>query len=212
VDVACGGATHRVLLRRGKLVLADHSLPAEAAAFALGAPPSPCFDVYRSWRSREQWEIALQPRGPGFHQLYRRPPLPKDLGVPLERGIARSWERRWARGEGLSGYVLKRALLGKAESSLETAFLGAVRRLDGGPVERLEIDVGPTAEARGSIDGRGSWLFVRVRPEWLREVGLTRRSLVDRSTFVVDVDPLTVVAWRADGAAWRAELVVRAGA
>ena len=197
--------------RRGGLVLVDHSITAEAAAAALGAPTTACFDVYRSWRAREQWEIALQPRGPGFHQLYRRPPLPKPLLEPLERGIARGWERRAARGEGLASYVLQRAVRAKAEAALESSFLGAVRRFDGGPVERLELLLGPAPEARGTIAPQGSWLVVRVTPDWLRNVGLARGSVVERE-FVVSVAPTRrVVAWREDGppGTWRAELATR---
>ena len=212
VDVAvdCGGEDHRVRLRRGSLVLVHHSLPAEAAAVALGAPTNACFEIYRSWRSREQWEIALQPRGPGFHQLYRRPPLPKPLLESLERGVARAWERRAARGEGLAGYALQRAIRAKAEPALESAFERAIRRFDGGRIERLELLVGTTTEARGSIAPKGCWLVVRVTPDWLRTVGLTRRSLLGRE-FVVTVDPVRVVEWREDGPAgtWRAELAAR---
>ena len=211
VPVDCGGDQHVVRFRRGSIVLVDHSIGAEAAAVALGAPAPACFDVYRSWRSREQWEIALQPRGPGFHQLYRRPPLPKPLLEPLERGIARGWERRAARGEGLAGYVLQRAMRAKAEPALESSFSTAVRRRNGGPVQRLELTIGPTPEARGTIDPRGSWLVVRVTPDWLRGVGLARRAVVDRE-FVVSLTPSrTVVAWREDGppGTWRAELAER---
>jgi hypothetical protein len=211
VPVACGGEFHLVRFRRGSIVLADHSIAAEAAAVALGAPAPACFDVYRSWRAREQWEIALQPRGPGFHQLYRRPPLPKPLLEPLERGIARGWERRAARGEGLAGYVLQRAVRAKAEPALESSFATAVRRLEGGRVERLELLMGPSPEARGRIDPQGSWLVVRVTPDWLRTIGLAHRAITERE-FVVTLSPVRqVVGWRPDDrpGTWRAELVER---
>jgi hypothetical protein len=192
-------------------VLADHSLAAEAAAVALGAPAPACFDVYRSWRAREQWEIALQPRGPGFHQLYRRPPLPKPLLEPLERGIARGWERRAGRGEGLAGYVLQRAVRAKAEPALESAFSSAVRRLGGGRIQRLELTIGPSVEARGVIGADGSWLEVRVTPEWLRDIGLARRATLGRA-FVVALDPVPRVGGcprDGDAGPGRAELAER---
>ena len=207
VDVACGDESHRVLLRRGKVVLVDHSIAAEAAAVALGASSPACFDVYRSWRSREQWEIALQPRGPGFHQLYRRPPLPKPLLEPLERGIARGWERRAARGEGLAGYVLQRGIRSKAEPALEAAFAVAVRRLGGGAVKRLELTVGSSPWVQGTITASESTLLVRVTPDWFRRVGLPRLATHDRA-FVVAVEPhRLVVDWREAGAGrWTAHL------
>ena len=194
VEVDCGGATHRVLLRRGKLVLADHTIAAEAAVMALGASPPPCFDVYRSWRSREQWEIALQPRGPGFHQLYRRPPLPAGLGQPLERGIVRGWERRASRGEPAAGYALQKALRAKAEPMLANAFRRAVLDLEGGPTKRLELSIGPTPWVSGEITGTNSSLLVRVEPDWLRTVGLPRRNERSEGTdFVLAMTPKRLV-------------------
>jgi hypothetical protein len=43
--VSCGGATHEVLWRWGRLVAADHDLDAEAALVALGGEPCPCLEV-----------------------------------------------------------------------------------------------------------------------------------------------------------------------
>lgn len=208
VEVACGGETHAVLLRRGKVVLADHSIAAEAAAVALGATSPPCFDVYRSWRSREQWEIALQPRGPGFHQLYRRPPLPKPLLDPLERGIARGWERRAARGEGLAAYVLQRSARAKATPPLESALEQAVRRLGGGPIKRFELTFGSSPWVQGTITSTESSLLVRLTPDWLRRVGLPRMATFE-GRFVVAVEPRRlVVDWREAGdGRWTAHLV-----
>lgn len=200
VEVACGGDVHRVLLRHGKVVLEHHVLASEAAVVALGAPSAPCFEVYRSWRAREQWEIALQPRGPGFHQLYRRPPLPAPLLDPLERGIARSWERRAARDEGLANYVLHRAIRAKAEPALAAAFDAAVRAVGGGPIKRLELSIGPLLEVSGRITSTESTLLVRVAPDWLRTVGHPRRALDAQQRFVVAVavEPeVRVVSWQA---------------
>lgn len=196
-----------MLVRRGKVVLVDHSIAAEAAAVALGASSPACFDVYRSWRSREQWEIALQPRGPGFHQLYRRPPLPRPLLDPLERGIARGWERRSARGEGLAGYVLQRSIRAKADPALESAFGYDVRRFDGGPIKKLELTIGSSPWVQGTITTIESALVVRVTPDWLRRVGLPRLATHDRR-FVVAVEPRRlVVDWREAGPGrWSAHL------
>lgn len=202
VDVACGGQTHRVLVRRGQVVLADHVLAAEAVAIALGAPAPACFEVYRSWRAREQWEIALQPRGPGFHQLYRRPPLPAPLAMPLELGIVRGWERRSQRGEPAAGYCLQRAIRARAEPALAAAFRAAVLERDGGPTKRLELAVGSAPSVEGEITRTNSSLVVRVAPEWLRTVGLPRRAAGGApADFVVAVAPVLVVDWlpRPDG-------------
>ncbi len=204
-EVACGGEIHHVLLRRGKLVLADHVLGAEAAAVALGAPSPPCFDVYRSWRLREQWEVALAPRGPGFHQLYRRPPLPPALALPLERGFARAWERRAARGDELTAYLLHKAIRMKAEPALSTAMASAVRRFGGGRIERIDLEIRPGPPGvSGVITPAKSELVVEVAPDWLRTVGQPRLALDARSRFVVATEPRPVVVeWEsADDKAW----------
>lgn len=211
VDVAvpCGGTTHRVLLRRGKLVLADHAIAAEAVVAALGASTPACFDVYRSWRLREQWEIALQPRGPGFHQLYRRPPLPAGLAPALERGIVRGWERRAGRHEPVAGYALQRALRAKAEPVLAAAFRHAVLEREGGPTKRLELSIGPTPWVQGEITATNSSLLVRVGPDWLRTVGLPRLGAgASGHDFVVAVEPRPIVVdWQPRGDGFAARLV-----
>lgn len=196
-----------MLLRRGRIALVDHAVVAEAAAVALGAPSPPCFDIYRSWRAREQWEIALQPRGPGFHQLYRRPPLPPPLLEPLERGIARGWERRAARDDAAARYALHRSIRAKAEPALASACTAAVRLAGGGPVKRLELAVGTEPWVSGRISPQETWLAVRVAPDWLRTVGHPRRAL-DGSRFVAAVEPVgLVVEWRHAGdGVWRADL------
>ncbi len=198
VEVPCGGTTHEVRLRRGKLVLVDHVLASEAVTAALGGGTTPCFDVYRSWRAREQWEVALQPRGPGFHQLYRRPPLPAGLGSALERGIVRGRERRSGRGEAVAGYALERSLRAKAEPALADAFRAAVRHHDGGPTRRLELTIGPTPWASGDITGTNSSLLVRVEPDWLRTVGLPRLAAGPSGhDFVLAVRPARLVlGWK----------------
>ncbi|HVF32066.1 MAG TPA: hypothetical protein VM933_03415 [Acidimicrobiales bacterium] len=209
VDVDCGGEPHRVLLRRGKVVLADHLIAAEAVVVALGASPPPCVDVLRSWRSREQWEIALQPRGPGFHQLYRRPPLPAALAPALERGVVRGWERRAARGEAAAGYALQRALRAKAEPVLAAAFRRAVLARDGGPTKRLELAIGPTPWVSGEITATNSSLLVRVEADWLRRVGLPRLGAGPSGhDFVLAVEPRRLVLdWQPHDGGFRARLV-----
>ena len=49
--VACLGADHVVVWRRGALALAHHDLAAEEALVALGGEPPPCLEVVRAWRA-----------------------------------------------------------------------------------------------------------------------------------------------------------------
>lgn len=210
IQVECGGQVHHVLLRRGKLVLAHHAIAAEAAAVALGAPSTECFEIYRSWRLRRQWETALQPRGPGFHQLYRRPPLPTPLADPLERGIIRSWERRAARGDDEVGEILQRGAWAKADPALAASFSHAIASFNGGPPKRLELRIAEAPEVTGTITASESSLVVSVERDWLRTIGLPRQALDGDCRFVVVAEPRLVVDWHPEGEAdeqvWTARL------
>jgi hypothetical protein len=191
VDVAipCGAGVHRVLFRRGNLVLVDHDVAAEATVAALGGTPPPCFDVFRSWRARDAWERALEPRGPGFHQLYRRPPLPAPLQLPLEAGIVRGWERRRARGDRHAGAMLTTAVHTKGEAALAAA----LRKVARGRVERCAVEIGASPSATGRITSTSTTVTVRVTDDWWRTVGLPGAALDEHGRFVLAVRPKKLV-------------------
>jgi hypothetical protein len=48
-ELPCGGQPHRIVWRRGKLVLADHDLLAERTLMALGSEPPLCVEVLDAW-------------------------------------------------------------------------------------------------------------------------------------------------------------------
>jgi len=49
-ELHCGGQPHRILWRRGRIVLADHDLVAERSLMALGSEPPVCVEVLQAWR------------------------------------------------------------------------------------------------------------------------------------------------------------------
>ncbi|MDQ3575111.1 MAG: hypothetical protein M3404_09370, partial [Actinomycetota bacterium] len=57
-SVDCNGESHRVTWRRGKVVLEDHDLTAEAAMLAFGGKPFPCLGVLRRWRDMHTWAMS----------------------------------------------------------------------------------------------------------------------------------------------------------
>lgn len=210
VDVAipCGAGLHRVLFRRGKLVLVDHDVAAEATVAALGGTPPPCFDVFRSWRARDAWQRALEPRGPGFHQLYRRPPLPPELQLPLEAGIVRGWERRRARGDRRADAMLTTVVRNRGEAALAAA----VRKVTGSPIERCSVEIGTAPSASGRITPSLASVSVRVAPDWWRTVGLPGLALDEHGHFVVAVRPKRVLHWEERSAGRWSPVVVEDGA
>ncbi len=67
-ELECGGQRHRVVWRRGKLVLEDHDLLAETSLVALGAEPPMCVELLDAWREL---------RGPRLlHALLHRGTVP----------------------------------------------------------------------------------------------------------------------------------------
>ena len=60
----CGGQHHRIVWRRGKLVLEDHDLLAERSLIALGSEPPLCVEVLDAWRRMRGPEL-LQDLGGG---------------------------------------------------------------------------------------------------------------------------------------------------
>jgi len=216
VAVDCGGARHVVRLHRGQLVLVDHVIAAEAAVMAFGGKPPPCFEVLRSWRARSAWERALEPRGPGFHQLYRRPPLPPELQLPLECGVIRSWERRRARGDRDATRAIDTAITTQAATALAAALRLALLQAGGGPVERCTIEVARAGAApsrppsvSGFMTRASTSVTVRLQDDWWRTVG--RPGLTDgagRFVAACHPEPL-VVDWRERSPGrWAPQLVV----
>jgi hypothetical protein len=207
VAVTCGPDVHRILFRRGKLVLVDHNVAAEATVAALGGTPPPCFDVFRSWRARDAWERALEPRGPGFHQLYRRPPLPPELQLPLEAGIVRGWERRRARGDRQAEAMLTTAVRNRGEAALASALRQVMRT----PVERCSVEIGATPHATGLMTTASTSVTVRVAADWWRTVGLPGLALDEHGRFVVALRPKRVLEWHERSPGRWSPVVVEAG-
>jgi hypothetical protein len=59
-EIDCGGETHRITWRRGKLVLEDHDLLAERSLTALGAKPPTCVQALDAWRAMRGTELLQE--------------------------------------------------------------------------------------------------------------------------------------------------------
>jgi hypothetical protein len=107
--VACAGADHVVVWRRGGLALAHHDLAAEEALAAFGGGPPRCVEVARAWRAGlvepappPAVYFSAGPKGltPVAHVFQRggTPPLPEPLRrirlLTLLLGRSLSWNQR----------------------------------------------------------------------------------------------------------------------
>jgi hypothetical protein len=178
VEVDCGGISHRVTWRRGKLVLEDHDLSAESALVGLGADPCPCLELLAAWRSACEESVPLVlPRGGGRPRLAAGRPsrLPTALDRPATLGRLVRQQRRWVRRADEAGgprEALFRRLLSEFRDAVAASLLPSRRSR---AVQRIDLKVQPLeAGADPSLDievGRGQ---VRLRVElsvsWLWQV------------------------------------------
>ena len=59
-EIDCGGQTHRITWRRGRLVLEDHDALAERALTSLGADPPVCIELLDAWRTERRVGLLFE--------------------------------------------------------------------------------------------------------------------------------------------------------
>lgn len=196
VEVECGGSTHTVSWRRGKLVLHDHRLGDEAVFAALGAERPPCLSVLAEWRDRARWAAATRPPPPGFVRRVVPPAVPDALAEVRRYGVVRAWERRWRRNGAVEeAEDLYRILRRRALPAITESLQAARVRLGGGRANFVELRLARpdgSPEAEGRIDRHRSALVVTLGPAWIYEVGAPG-DLLRGEAFVVA--PGKVVTW-----------------
>ena len=77
--VDCQGARHRIIWRRGRLVLEDHNLAGERVLEALGGEPSVCLTILDAWRHAGRRHQGAPPRQPG--PVATIAPSPSSIGA-----------------------------------------------------------------------------------------------------------------------------------
>lgn len=190
-EVPCGGATHRVTWRRGKLVLEDHDLGAELAMLALGGQASPCVQVLKMWR--DQWgmlpEMLRRTDWLG-ERAYLMPPA---LEHPRRIAGYRNWERTWRRASFITkhGSLLDADLTDLATEPLRQLAAAAKSPAARTALGRRSITLTLSTHGQGStISGSagpgGIDITARLGVPWLVWVWARGAAFVD-GAFVVEV-------------------------
>ena len=92
--VDCGGETHRVTWRRGKVVLENHDLNAERGMVAFGGELCPCMRVLEVWveQFRMPHDLFDQMHNWLGEQAFL---LPAEFAQPRRMAMLLNWERAW---------------------------------------------------------------------------------------------------------------------
>src|SRR5688500_6806271 len=92
--VDCGGETHRVTWRRGKVVLESHDLNAERGMVAFGGELCPCMRVLEIWIEQFRMPPHLfdQKHTCLGEQAFL---LPDEVAYPRRSAMVLNWERSW---------------------------------------------------------------------------------------------------------------------
>ena len=189
--VICGGETHRITWRRGKIVLEDHDLTAEKAMMAFGGEMCPCMRVLEVWIEQFRMPPDLfdaMPTWLGEHAFL----LPTELAVPRRMGFVHTWERAWRFESYLptkQAKLLTEELKDKALPALRQhlnawkAKTGA-RIVAGAQVVLIPSNEPPAVE--GTTDRVTMRATAKLHGTWVADVWPHRIAVVD-DAFVVEL-------------------------
>ena len=205
-QIDCGGESHRVSWRRGKLVLEDHDLTAERAMLAFGGELCPCMRVLEMWVN--QFRMApdqfLQLRnwlGPNAFLA------PEEFALVRRLAMILSWERSWRQ---TFFFRVKQAQL--LADELKATALPHLRqhanawkpKTGARVVSGCQVELIPTNQ-RATLDGTTDRVALKVTAQlpptwvvdvWARGVPTVDGAFVLSLTDASSVDDLGVVAGR----------------
>lgn len=206
VLIDCGGESHRVSWRRGKLVVEAHDLTAERTLLAFGGELCPCMRVLEMWVN--QFRMApdqfLQLRnwlGPNAFLA------PEEFSLVRRLAMIRSWERSWRatfyfrdKQAQLLGDELRTSALPPLREHLNAwkPRTGA-RVVSGCQVGLVPSNQSPTLD--GTTDRVAMKVSAQLQPTWVVDVWARGVATVDgafvlKLTEAVSVEELRVVAGR----------------
>ncbi len=214
--VQCGGETHRITWRRGKIVLQDHDLTAEKAMMAFGGEMCPCMRVLEVWVEQFRMPPDL------FGQMHtwlgdQAFLLPTEMALPRKMAFVHAWERAWRFESYLptkQADLLTGELRDKALPALRQHLNGWKAKTGARIVAGCQVVLAPTNRTP-SVDGTTDRVTMRasamLHGTWVADVWPYGIAVVD-DAFVVDLrkartlNDLEVLAarWEPHGSGWKA--------
>lgn len=211
-NVVCGGESHRVTWRRGKVVLEDHDLGAERGMVAFGGELCPCMRVLEIWV--EQFRMPPDLFGQMHTWLGEQSfLLPDEFAQPRRSAMVLNWERTWRFESWLptkQAKLLFEELKDKALPALRRHLNAWKAKTGARVVAGCQVALLPsnrTPNIDGSTDRVAMRATAWLHPRWVVDVWLHGIAVVD-DAFVVDLtkarsgNDLEVVAvrWEPDAA------------
>ncbi len=191
VVVKCGGEDHRVVWRRGKLVLEAHDLAAERGMLAFGGELCPCMRVLEMWveQFRMPPELFVQLRkwlGPNADLA------PVEFELQRRLGMILGWERSWRRASYVDQQqerLLAAELKDRALPALRHHLNAWKPRTGARVISGCQVAVVPAAApatVEGTTDGVAMKAAARLHGRWLVDVWPRGIATVD-DAFVIAV-------------------------
>lgn len=189
----CGGAQHRILWRRGKLVLEDHDLGAEQAMLGFGGEMPVCLRTLVLWRNLHSWAMSAELLDQMQHRLGTEALFgPGDLARVHQLGLVLTWERSWRRrsyltshGRLLQGVLRDRALAPFREHLRHWTQRRGSRRVSSATIEVARSGV--PGVVTGDMDSVGVRATATLGARWLVTVWARDLAVVD-GAFVLSVE------------------------
>jgi hypothetical protein len=190
--IDCGGESHTVVWRRGKLVLLAHDLGAERTMLIFGGELCHCMKVLEMWV--EQFRMppdlfAQMPSWLGDSSFL----VPAELALPRRLAMVLSWERLWRKESWLQskqGDLLAAELKDKALAPLRQHVNAWKPKTGARVVSGCQVALVPNPQMPG-VDGTTDRVAMRVTAHlhgrWLVDVCARGIAVVD-DAFVVDLD------------------------
>ena len=189
--VNCGGETHRITWRRGKIVLQDHDLTAEKAMMAFGGEMCPCMRVLEVWV--EQFRMPPDLFGQMHTWLGEQAfLLPTEMALPRKMAFVHTWERTWRFESYLptkQAQLLTNELKDKALPALRQHLNAWKPKTGARVVAGCQVVLIPTYESpsvEGTTDRVAMRATAKLHGTWVADVWPHGVAVVD-DAFVVDL-------------------------
>jgi len=190
--VDCGGESHAVVWRRGKVVLLAHDLDAERTMLIFGGELCRCMKVLEMWVEQFRMPPDLFAQMPSWlgESAYL---VPAELALPRRMAMVLSWERLWRKESWLRSKqadLLAAELKDKALAPLRQHVNAWKPRTGARVVSGCQVALLPAPQTPG-VDGTTDRVAMRVTARlhghWLVDVCARGIAVVD-DAFVVDLE------------------------